>query len=277
VDQIAKPQTYLLGHSEEELVRLERQAAIFSAETRNVLQRAGIRPGMNVLDIGCGVGDVAMIAAEIVGRTGGVVGIDNAERALGPARARAERAGFDWLSFIEADIYGYQPEQRFDAVTGRFILMHVRDAVGAVKAMARYVRPGGIVAFLEMDISQAGAIPDMPLLNRCIEWIVETYRKVGVEPNMGSTLYATLRAAGLDPRLTGTTRIESGPDSVAYEFTAGALKTLMPAIELHGIATASEVGPDTIARRLRETAIAGDHCILMPRLIGAWATVGGTA
>jgi ubiquinone/menaquinone biosynthesis C-methylase UbiE len=271
VDQITKPRTYLLGHSEDELRRLERQAEIFSAETEDVLRRAGIGAGMKVLDIGCGVGDVAMIAARLVGPTGSVLGIDNAETALRTAEARAARSGFSWLEFAEADIYGFQPAEQFDAVTGRFILMHVRDAVGAVKAMARYVKPGGVLAFLEMDISQAGAIPEMPLLRRCVDWIVSTYYKVGVEPNMGSALYATFRAAGLDPRLTGTTRIESGPDSVAYDFTAGALKTLTPAMERYGIASATEVAPETIAQRLREEAIAGDHCILMPRLIGAWA------
>ena len=57
-----------------------------------MLRRAGISPGMRVLDIGCGVGDVSMIAAEIVGPTGKVLGIDNAEKALGTgAGARGAR------------------------------------------------------------------------------------------------------------------------------------------------------------------------------------------
>ena len=272
MNKAAESQQYVLGHSEAELVRLEHQAQIFRAETHDILHRAGILAGMSVLDVGCGVGDVSMVAAEIVGRDGRVLGIDNGSAALTPARARATRAGYDWLSFAEADIYGYSPEQTFDAVIGRFILMHVPDAVGAVKAMVRRLRTRGIIAFIEMDISEATAVPELPLLTRCVDWIVSTYRKVGVEPNMGSMLYGTYRAAGLNPRLHATCRIESGPDAIVYDFAAQALRTLMPAIEAHGIATAAEVDPTTVADRLRAAAVAGDHCIFMPRLVGAWAT-----
>jgi ubiquinone/menaquinone biosynthesis C-methylase UbiE len=272
MDQSTTPKPYLLGHSEKELIRLERQGQIFGAETRDVLRRAGISPGMRVLDIGCGVGDVSMIAAEIVGPTGKVLGIDNAEKALIPAQARAARAGYHWLTFAGADIYAFEPDEPFDAVIGRFILMHVPDAVAALKSMARLIRPRGIVAFIEMDIDQAGAVPEIPLFRQCINWITATYRKVGIEPNMGSMLYTTFRAAGLEPRLNGTCRIESGPDSIAYTFAAETLRSLLPSTERFGIATADEIDLDTLVERLHEAATTGDHCIFMPRLIGAWAT-----
>ena len=275
MDQVTEPQRYVLGHSEAELLRLEHQAEVFRIETSDLLRRAGISAGMSVLDIGCGVGDVSMIAAELVGPTGRVLGIDSASAALPPARARAARAGYDWLTFTEADIYGYQLEdgEAFDAVTGRFILMHVPDAVGALKAARRFCKPDGTIAFIEMDLSQSGAVPELPLLTRCVDWIIATYRKVGVEPDMGSLLHGVYRGAGLAPHLFGTCRIESGPDAVAYDFAAQALRSLMPAIEAHGIATRAEVDPETIGDRLREATIAGDHCIFLPRLIGAWATV----
>ncbi len=273
MNEITDSRPYVLGHSEAELARLEHQAQIFGAETREILRRAGISPGMSVLDVGCGVGDVSMVAAELVGPTGRVLGIDNAGAALPPARARAARAGYDWLTFEQSDIYGYSTEETFDAITGRFILMHVRDAVAAVKAAKRFSKPHGTIAFIEMDLSESGAVPELPLLAQCVDWIVATYRKVGVEPNMGSMLYGAYRTAGLNPQLHGTCRIEHGPDAVAYDFAAQALRTLMPAIEAHGIATTAEVEPETIANRLRDAAVAGDHCIFLPRLVGAWATV----
>ncbi|MEX0852948.1 MAG: class I SAM-dependent methyltransferase [Bauldia sp.] len=268
----AQPRSYVLGHSEQELARLERQGEIFAVETREVLRRAGLNAGMRVLDVGCGAGDVSMIAAEIVGPTGEVIGIDNAAGALPIAKTRAKRAGYDWLSFEQADLYAFTPAKPFDAAVGRFVLLHVADPVAAVSGLDACLKEGAIIGFIEMDIGQAGAIPDMPLLTQCLKWIDTTYRKVGVEPNMGSKLYATFRAAGLRPRLTGSTRIESGPDSIVYEFAAQTLLSLMPAIERLGVATSAAIGIDTLADRLRQTAVAGDHCILMPRLIGAWAT-----
>jgi len=65
---------YVLGHSEPEIRRLQTQAAILRPISERLLQSAGIRPGMRVLDLGTGAGDVAMLAAELVGPLGCVVG-----------------------------------------------------------------------------------------------------------------------------------------------------------------------------------------------------------
>ena len=262
---------YALGHSDQELARLERQAEIFSVETREWLRRAGLRSGMKVLDVGCGVGDVSMIAAEMVGSTGSVIGIDNAATALPLATARATRAGYDWLHFAEADLFRFAPEQKFDAVIGRFILMHLPDPAAALRRLRGLLAKGALVSFIEMDISETAAVPPMPLLDRCVGWITETYRRVGAEPDMGRKLYQAFRASGLTPRLSGATRIESGPNSIVYSFAAQTLISLLPTMERLGIATAADVGIDTLAERLRTAATAGDHCIMMPRLVGAWA------
>lgn len=267
------PTEYALGHSEDELARLERQSEIFAYETRNLLQRAGIGPGMRVLDVGCGVGDVAMIAADLVGPGGSVLGIDRASAALPLAVARAARQGYGWLTFREADLYRFVAERTFDAVIGRFILMHIADPVGALRRLSGVLSPGGRIAFIEMDIDEAGAIPEIPLLRQCIDWITTTYRRVGAEPNMGSELYAAYRAAGLKPALAGMTRIASSDDMIIFGFAAQTLASLLPKIEELGVATADEVDVGTIAPRLNAAAMAGDHCLLMPRLVGAWAEV----
>jgi SAM-dependent methyltransferase len=217
-----------------------------------------------------------MIAAERVGPTGLVVGIDRAPAAVATATARAQRAGYSWARFEHSDLYQFQPDQPFDGIVGRFVLLHIPDAVAALRRFGKFLTKGGVVAFIEMDIDQAGAVPDMPLLSQYLAWIVATYRQVGVEPNMGSRLYGAFRAAGFTPRMTGMTRIESGPDSVVYQFAAETLASLLPAVEKYGIATTAEIGIETLAERLRNAAIAGDHCIFMPRIIGAWATKPAT-
>jgi ubiquinone/menaquinone biosynthesis C-methylase UbiE len=266
---------YTLGHSEQELARLERQGEIFAAETREVLTRAGLAPGMHVLDVGCGVGDVSFIAAEIVGPGGSVLGIDRAADALHVARERAVHLGFDQVRFHDADLYAFEPDRRYDALIGRFILMHIHDPVGAIRRLSGYLGPGAAVAFIELDVESAAAVPEIPLLSRCIDWIVTTYRRAGAQPNMGSRLYATFRAAGLTPSLTGMTRIVNADDPAVFAFTAATLSSLLPRIEQYGVTTAAEIDVDTIAERLHAAAVAGDNCLMMPRVIGAWARVGG--
>jgi ubiquinone/menaquinone biosynthesis C-methylase UbiE len=81
---------YALGHSNREVDRLSAQARLLEPLTREFLSQAGIVPGMRVLDVGSGAGDVAFLAAELVGDTGTVIGTDRAPGVLAIARARAE-------------------------------------------------------------------------------------------------------------------------------------------------------------------------------------------
>ena len=90
---------YLLGHSDQEFERLRLQALCLEGLTRRLIKECGIEPGMRVLDIGSGVGDVAMLVAEVVGPSGSVVGVDAAERAVEASRHRAREAGLQHVKF----------------------------------------------------------------------------------------------------------------------------------------------------------------------------------
>jgi SAM-dependent methyltransferase len=80
---------YALGHSDGELERLIVQSRFVEPITRRFFQEAGISAGMRVLDIGSGAGDVAFLAADLVGETGEVVGTDKSAAALATAKQRA--------------------------------------------------------------------------------------------------------------------------------------------------------------------------------------------
>src|SRR4030095_7959316 len=78
--------TYVLGHSDRELERLRVQARLIDPITLRFMREGGVGPGMRVLDVGSGAGDVAFLAAELVGDAGEVVGVDRAATALAVAR-----------------------------------------------------------------------------------------------------------------------------------------------------------------------------------------------
>ena len=84
---------YALGHSEKELQRLSRQGQLLGPFTRQLFEEAGISRGMRVLDVGCGSGDVAFLAADLVGLSGEVVGVDRERTAVDWANARAHSRG----------------------------------------------------------------------------------------------------------------------------------------------------------------------------------------
>ncbi|MBV8899288.1 MAG: class I SAM-dependent methyltransferase [Verrucomicrobia bacterium] len=263
---------YVLGHSDAELKRLMRQGAFYADLTEDVLRRAGLCPGTRVLDIGCGAGDVSLLAARLVGPSGLVVGVDRSEQAIALARARVDRAGFSWVRFVVAELETFVCNETFDALIGRFVLLYLSDPATRLRALARHLRSGGIVAFQEMDMHFAHSVPEAPLFRQCLHWIINVFEKARFEPDMGSRLFATYLCAGLPaPRMIATGRLEGGPDSPAYEYLAETVRSLIPMIERFDVATAAEIGIETLAARLREEAVAGNRCIFPPLLIGAWS------
>ena len=128
--------TYSLGSQYEERQRLAYQASLLDQITERFLCEAGLGAGLRVLDVGCGLDDVAMLAAQIVGPRGEVIAIDRDPTMLTAAEERAERAGLR-LQFVHADVTDLDlGELRFDAAVGRLILMHVPDPVSVVRGAA---------------------------------------------------------------------------------------------------------------------------------------------
>jgi ubiquinone/menaquinone biosynthesis C-methylase UbiE len=261
---------YVLGHSGRELARLEGQAAFFADATRDGLVKAGIGPGMNVLDIGCGVGDVSLIAAELVGPSGSVTGIDISEDALSVAAARATSRSLP-ARFERSPIADFARYPAFDAVVGRFILVHMPDPAAALGAVAAQLKPGTPMVSMEMDMGTASASTPLPLFEQHLDNIRRMYAMIGLSPDMGTKLHATYRAAGLDPELIGFTRIGNARETAGFSFFAESVRSLLPMMERIGLLQAADVDIDTLATRLAAEAMASDPAIFYPRFVVAWA------
>src|SRR5215813_13904580 len=150
---------YALGYSESEFRRLEFQGDLFRDFTEDVLRRAGLAPGMRVLDIGCGVGDVSLLAADLVGPSGAVLGVDRSADSVAIAERRAIWAVKNgWVRFQTSELDDFESTAPFDAVIGRLVLMYQHDPAALVRRLAGLVRPGGIVAFHEMAMPMSRCV-----------------------------------------------------------------------------------------------------------------------
>lgn len=262
---------YILGHGDDELHRLEKQAELFGEGTESILKAAGLKEGMRVLDVGCGVGDVSMLAARLVGPSGSVLAVDRSEAALAIAARRAAAHGLDWVEFANRDATTLPAQDKFDAIVGRFVLLHFTDPTVLLKGLTPLLAPGGVIAFAEMDIGSTTATPPFPALERSVGWIVSLYQKSGLEPDMGSKLHGAFKRAGLEPGLKATCRIETGLEGGGLPYLVGTIQTMKPALIALGVASPEELDIGALAQRLAGDMVAGDHCVIYPRLIGAWA------
>ena len=267
---------YLLGHTPHELRRLDVQGDLYRATTENAFRAAGIGPGSHVLDIGCGTGDVSLTAAELVGPEGRVVGIDRGAVALEAAREKADRAGLRNVSFEVSEITDFHRPASFDALVGRFVLMHQPDPAASLRAIARAVKPGGVCVFVEsfMELLRTGghSEPHSPLYDTIVRFKCEVVRGAGADLGAGGRLRSTFLRAGLpEPTCRLEARLEGGPDSPYYEYVAASVRSMLPEARRLGIDTFGEHDADEMAERLRAETMRLQASLVV------WPVVTGTA
>jgi SAM-dependent methyltransferase len=276
-DMSSSSQSYALGHTSEAFHRLLVQGQLFHPFTRQLLVDAGLKAGMHVLDLGCGPGDVSLLAAELVGERGLVLGVDTNANTLELAQARAQAAGLSHVAFQVGNINALALTQQFDAIIGRLILMYLPEPAAVLRQLATSLRPGGVLAFQEHDIpSQDDAtLPASPLWQQAMSWVRQAFHMAGVESRMGMKLCGTFLAAGLSvPQLRYEAAIGTGPQWVGYEILAGVVRDLLPLLQKFGIATPEEIRIETLAVRLREEIVGAGGVARLPALVSAWARIG---
>lgn len=268
-----EPAPYVFGHSEVELQRLAFQASLLNPVTRRLLVDARVTSGMRVLDVGTGVGDVAFLVAELVGDTGSVVGVDRAPAAVAVARERAERASLANVSFVEGDPAELTFPDQFDAVVGRLVLLFQPEPSAMLRRLVSHLRPGGTVAFHECDWTGYRSYPPVALWDRCCSLVVQALEAGGADTNFGSKLPSTFAAAGLPaPSMQMSAIIGVGANcGDAVQRLAGAVETLLPAIEERGLEETGEIEADTLAQRLIDDVTASASFAVASSDLTAWS------
>jgi ubiquinone/menaquinone biosynthesis C-methylase UbiE len=272
---MSTPSNYVLGQSTYEQERLMLQARVLRPYTDRFFRAAGLEPGMRVLDIGSGVGDVALLVGDIVGPGGRVLGLDRDPIAIGRARQRSVEQGCSsWVSFQTTSLDEFSTTDQFDALVGRFVLMYQPDPAGTLRRMASFVKPGGVIVFHEMDFSpEKFSCPPCEVADQILRLIPETFLRVGLPPDFGRYLGKTYLEAGLPfPTLVAEIPIGGAARWPGFAWFASTVVALAPRFAELGLSMPPGwSADDSLAAKLEAVVVELGCQIMAPTQFGAWA------
>ncbi len=116
-----------------------------------LIQRAGLKSGMRVLDAGCGPGRITIPAARMVGKEGEVIALDIQPAMLDMAKKRAKAAGLENVRYMLSALgENMLPENRFDRAFLVTVLGEIPNRISGMKEIAESLKPGGILSITEI-------------------------------------------------------------------------------------------------------------------------------
>jgi SAM-dependent methyltransferase len=265
---------YVLDHSDPEIERLQIQSAALSNITNRLLRECNVQPGMRVLDIGCGAGDVSLLLAQVVGSSGLVVAIDREARAIETTHSRATAAGYRNVEAIVATEDDIPAKKPFDAVFGRNFLPHQRDPVAVIRKAAAAVRPGGIVAFQEFAIYQPNrfqALPSVALYDQIAAAMNAALAATIPSPDVTGRLVSCFAEAGLPSPHLFCECVIGDSTSLIARWLALTYRAMLAHITRLGLEPAGVGDPETLVERLEAKLAAVRAQIVSNPQICAWA------
>lgn len=189
---------YVLGTHREEIERLGIQHRVWRSKTLDCWQRAGLKVGHSVLDVGAGPGFATMDFAELVGKEGMVCAFERSDHFVSAGRQLCNERGLSQVKYVHGDLMlDDLPEKAFDLAWIRWVLCFLPDPALAVKKVAKAIKPGGKFVIQEYaHYETARSIPPRSAVDAFIDAGISSWRESGGEPNIGLQVPTLLLESG---------------------------------------------------------------------------------
>jgi SAM-dependent methyltransferase len=259
---------YSLATGEAAVRRLTALHRVYFPAGRRVLLQAGLKPGMKVADLGCGVGVTTRSLAEMVGSAGSVTGVDMSAAQLEQGRSLCKSAGITNANFVQASaISTGLPRASFDLVYCRFLLLHLVDPAAGLREMYDLLKPGGILVVEDGDLTSAGSTPRSSL--HCFADLFGRLGPArGLDYSLATDLFHLVKAAGFpEPGIEiHQPAIPRGDDRFLLKWS---VEEAAPAFIEAGLITADELV--TILADMDRDTKNPEILALAPRMSLVWA------
>jgi ubiquinone/menaquinone biosynthesis C-methylase UbiE len=190
---------YVLGTGDIEIRRLGVQHEAWRDLAAAAWDRAGIRSGQTVVDLGCGPGYATLDLAARVGPKGRVIAIDRSRRFLDFLATQARARGLSNIECLERDLdQDPLPERCADHVWSRWVFIFLREPRALLVRVRRMLRPGGTLVLHEyVDYASWRSQPSSAELEAFVQAVMASWRAEGGDPNIAERLAAWLREDGV--------------------------------------------------------------------------------
>lgn len=232
---------YPLGTDPLEFERLRFQHEVWSPVTNAFLDRLGVKPGLRVLDLGCGPGFVSLELAERVGPSGEVVALDEAAHWTAWLAGKARERGLAQLATRTGRAQELElPAGHFDLVFSRWVFSFFSDPAAIAARAARALKPGGALAIQDYNHEGVSVFPESEGFRAVVRATRALYRTSGGDQFVMGKIAAILDAAGLELAELRPNVLAGGPASGVFRWADSFFPRFSAVYEQKGLMSAEE-------------------------------------
>ena len=233
---------YVLGATDDELIRLGFQHQMWRAQAYAVWERAGFGLGSRLLDVGCGPGYTTLDLAQLVGQAGHLTAVDMSDRFVEHLRGVSARLGLNHVETRIRDVQNLDlPPDSFDGAYTRWVLCFVADPNAVIAGAARALRRGGVLAVQDYYRYDALALaPQSDAFRRVIRAVDESWRAHGGDPDVGCRLPALMERNGLRIREIKPLLRTARPHEPLWQWPATFFRNYVPTLVNMGLISEQE-------------------------------------
>ena len=249
--------------------RLEILSGTIRSGTTCFLEKAGLKAGMNCLDLGCGMGDVTLAIAKRIGDNGHILGVDIDRQSIQLALGSAELSKLKQADFKVYDAYELDDKGTYDMVYSRFLLSHLSNPKAVLQKIWLALKPKGKVLIEDTDFSGHFSNPLSIHFNSYVSLYQRLLEKRGADANLGQKLVWLLKEAGfvnVEFQISQPTHI-GGKGKLMAEITFDGISKALIEEDIISIDQAKNIHSGLVNFRKRN-----DSLMSLPRIFQVSAT-----